>query len=815
MVATACGGGSSGSPTPVQPPTGLRVVGTQTGGASGDALAASLLLATGSSVSPPAQRPVSAGDPGLRAELAFRATSHVEAAALSAGAGPSLEGSARIRRLAAAPGAPADANGNGTNLDETLAVDLRLIAHTAGAESLPEFAPSLFSWRESSSVLAADPGGAGRENFAAFRVQTPGARIVETEQIGHAMLARTREASRLLMTGRGSFAGGTPDEGARGLLLMQQVVAMEETLLTSLFHDGAAFGRVPRPAEYDPRFDTPRWLPRAFTTIDDPNLSGAPVAYAPDDRASSLSGLSSVLAAASELTWLASDENPHRALRDVLRGQPFGAKPAPATLFPVASAASAAASTSQEITWEDDIKPLVQGQCLSCHGLFAGFEQAGYSVATYEATIAGGNSKATHPGVVVGEHQNSLLWQILVGPVPAINKVQMPPGGPYWDPEDIQLVADWIDGGAKRGGAEGEIRVGLDLGRVLVRNLEWHHMDAATGALHERHEGDDPSGYAASRSTGEALSALAAYVSVVPDDTSAVETLTRAAEHAVDTLALADGTSVDAVEIATGVQVGGRADLVGHARLTAGLLAAGRALGRTDLQDRGRALAGTLLTDYLDAATGLFNTDLRRTGRRYTPVTLAAVVEALREISADGVMTGAEAALDRFMARIRATMVFSEWDGRGEVLGDGIPDTDGNGVAEPAAAGGSTGLAPLFVGELLHGLAPSLEPLQEPATWSSHIQPLFRQKCAGCHLDGVRQGGYSTDTPTLLRVPGVSQGSGLQLVVPGDPEQSFLYLKLAERNPPLGAQMPEAGPPLSAAGLQLVYRWIAEGATTR
>ena len=67
------------------------------------------------------------------------------------------------------------------------------------------------------------------------------------------------------------------------------------------------------------------------------------------------------------------------------------------------ASAAQAASTSQELTWEDDIKPLVQGQCLSCHGLFAGFEQGGYSVATYEATIAGGNNKATHPGVVVGE----------------------------------------------------------------------------------------------------------------------------------------------------------------------------------------------------------------------------------------------------------------------------------------------------------------------------------------------------------------------------------------------------------------------------
>ena len=63
-------------------------------------------------------------------------------------------------------------------------------------------------------------------------------------------------------------------------------------------------------------------------------------------------------------------------------------------------------------------------------------------------------------------------------------------------------------------------------------------------------------------------------------------------------------------------------------------------------------------------------------------------------------------------------------------------------------------------------------------------------------------------------------------VLPGDPEQSVMYLKLSP-TPPCGVQMPAdkttfstngtsdlkfSGTPLSADQQQLIYNWIAEGA---
>ena len=57
--------------------------------------------------------------------------------------------------------------------------------------------------------------------------------------------------------------------------------------------------------------------------------------------------------------------------------------------------------------------------------------------------------------------------------------------------------------------------------------------------------------------------------------------------------------------------------------------------------------------------------------------------------------------------------------------------------------------------------------------------------------------------------------SEIDPIVPGKPEESLLYRKLADRNPPIGEQMPLQTPPLDARGKALVHRWILEGARSR
>jgi hypothetical protein len=791
-------------------PTGLRAASARTAGGAGDALAAALLLAAGQGVDngthPPPLR-----DASLAGELALRAIAHLESAALGAGAGLRLDGSARIRALAAAPDAPPDRNGNGTNLDETLAEDLALLAETAGAGGAPAGAfPLLFPWHDARADLAAPGTTFAREAFAEQRVAVVERGHVRLEQIGDALLARVRRAAALLRTARGSRAGATPEAGLAGLLLLQQVVAAEETLFEALFHDGRALARLANPGLYRPD-DGARWLPAAFAVAVDPKLPDAPLGYRSHDRASDLSALARLLHAAVELGWLRSAANPHPALRDVVTGQPFGGtapprrgrKIQPRTLH------------GGEVTWKDDIGPLLAFRCVSCHS--GPFAQGDFRVSSYEETLRGGRNRATHPSVVPGDHRASLLWQVLVGPTAVARQM---PLGSRLPPGEISLVVDWIDQGALESGSNPPPprRIGLDLADVLVRNLHALHRDAATGALHERWEGDAPSGFASARASGDALVALASYVGALPAAERvdvARPLLEGLAGFVVQHLTDAQGRSFAHFEFARGVP-DGRADVHGHARLIDGLLLAGRVLGDAALLTRGRALGARLLDEFFDPRTELFAVELERRGRVYGPQLVGDVCTALSRLAGESADAArVEAVQAAFLRALLPVLVFAEFARPGgEVIGDGIPDTDGNGIPEPALAGGPHGRLPLFAGEIREGPDPQAEPRESPVLWSTHIQPLLRAKCAECHLDGADRGDYRVDSPVLLRTPGESQGA-LPLIVPGDPQNSLFYRKLIDRNPALGAQMPLALPPLDDRGKALVRDWILQGATSR
>jgi hypothetical protein len=60
--------------------------------------------------------------------------------------------------------------------------------------------------------------------------------------------------------------------------------------------------------------------------------------------------------------------------------------------------------------------------------------------------------------------------------------------------------------------------------------------------------------------------------------------------------------------------------------------------------------------------------------------------------------------------------------------------------------------------------------------------------------------------------PQMCQASTLKRVLPGDPANSLVYLKISMTTPPCGVQMPEGLPPLSSAQIQLFFDWITQGA---
>ncbi|MCC6670372.1 MAG: hypothetical protein IT458_04880 [Planctomycetes bacterium] len=806
----ACGGSGSSGSSVTTTRTALRASGDRVAGGEADALAASFLVAAGQGAAFPGWPAFTMGDARLAERIVFHAVAALEAQTLGTGAGATTEGSARNRRLAAAPGAPADQNANGTNLDETWALDLVALAQRAGAAAPEGTAAQLLPWRESSAALQNGGGGLRRSGHARHRTEAAaGVGEVEMEQLGRAMLARTVAGLRLLAESRGSQPGADPERGRLGLLLLQQVVAIEDTLLNALFFDGNALGRLAEPRTYDPARGR-RWLTRSLRVTVDPRLGTAPDAYTPVDRASGLAALASVLQASAVLAWWGSDANPEPALRDLLQGNPFGELPGRVrgrVLQP-----RLLGDDAEEITWDEQIRPLLHSRCLGCHNNT--FGSANFSVETYERVLAGGNNAAQYPTVVRGDHTRSLLWQILGGnTVPA---PRMPQGGPYFAPGERSLVADWIDGGALRSPSQPPPvpRIGADLATVLVKNLEAMHFDAATGALLERHEGDAAVRVAGAAATGEALLALAAVASAMPGATRAEALLGAAAAFAAAHLLDAEDRAVDGYDLAQGRALG-RGDLRAQARLCAGLLAAARVSGRSDARLAGRRLGRVLLGTFHDPARSQFYTRPESAAIRHTPADIAAVLEALREVAADGAILDPDprAVHDRFVARTLRVAVLAEWDGLGEVLDDGRADSDGNGISEPGMAG-ARGRAPLFAAEVREG--PDADPgLPGGAvSWSRDILPLFRAACAGCHVDGAARGLYRLDTLELARTPGES-GGAYPLIVPGDPENSFLYRKLVDRTPRIGAQMPLAKPPLDPRHKELVRRWILEGALGR
>ncbi len=98
-------------------------------------------------------------------------------------------------------------------------------------------------------------------------------------------------------------------------------------------------------------------------------------------------------------------------------------------------------------------------------------------------------------------------------------------------------------------------------------------------------------------------------------------------------------------------------------------------------------------------------------------------------------------------------------------------------------------------------------------TWSD-VQPVLADACAPCHVDNLLPSGdLSVDSADDL-VGVVDPQTGLAYVEPFDPDASYLWLKLNDRQAEVGGTggaMPTAGP-LTAGQLDLIEAWILAGA---
>lgn len=95
-----------------------------------------------------------------------------------------------------------------------------------------------------------------------------------------------------------------------------------------------------------------------------------------------------------------------------------------------------------------------------------------------------------------------------------------------------------------------------------------------------------------------------------------------------------------------------------------------------------------------------------------------------------------------------------------------------------------------------------------PVSYYKDVRPIFQQHCLGCHQPAKAMGGYNmVEFADLLK----AGDQGQPAVVPGKPQESYLIHEITP-NASGKAEMPKGRDPLSAAQIQLIRDWIAQGA---
>jgi uncharacterized membrane protein len=95
------------------------------------------------------------------------------------------------------------------------------------------------------------------------------------------------------------------------------------------------------------------------------------------------------------------------------------------------------ATPSKEISYSSDVRPILESRCSKCH--MGEFTSKNLNMETYESLMTGSQNG---PVIVAGSARESLLAQ-------KISKGEMPKRGPKLTPEQIQIIIDWINAGAK------------------------------------------------------------------------------------------------------------------------------------------------------------------------------------------------------------------------------------------------------------------------------------------------------------------------------------------------------------------------------
>jgi mono/diheme cytochrome c family protein len=121
---------------------------------------------------------------------------------------------------------------------------------------------------------------------------------------------------------------------------------------------------------------------------------------------------------------------------------PTDVSPATDTAAPTETAAATEIPATQPaaggatVSFANDILPIFESRCISCHG--GQRTQEGLDLKTLASVMAGSNNG---PVVSPGDAANSLLVEM-------VTTQKMPKRGPKLTPPQIQLITDWVNQGA-------------------------------------------------------------------------------------------------------------------------------------------------------------------------------------------------------------------------------------------------------------------------------------------------------------------------------------------------------------------------------
>ena len=104
--------------------------------------------------------------------------------------------------------------------------------------------------------------------------------------------------------------------------------------------------------------------------------------------------------------------------------------------FTIVRMGSTNTTSSAEISYATDVRPILESRCASCH--MGEFVSEGLDMNTYESLMEGSENG---PVIDPGDAKHSLLIQ-------KVTEGKMPKRGPKLTPTQIQILTDWINAGA-------------------------------------------------------------------------------------------------------------------------------------------------------------------------------------------------------------------------------------------------------------------------------------------------------------------------------------------------------------------------------